>query len=115
MTEHPPKQEFVGEALEPMEGGFSMAGVAPGEPVLPARFKWRGREYQIESVLRKWKESTGCRSGGGESYLRKHWYHIRATDGTELQIYFERQARSASQCHKRWWIYTASPGGGTND
>ena len=102
------KEEFIGEALEPMEGDFSTTGVAVGEPVLPARFKWRGREYTIEGVLRKWKTSSPCRSGGGEIYLRKHWYIIRTTDGTELTIYFERQARSASQRAKRWWIYTAT-------
>ena len=108
MTDNPSKEEFVGEALEPMEGGFKTTGVAPGEPILPARFKWRDREYTVESVLRKWKSSSDCRSGGGEVYLRKHWYHIRTTDGTELQIYFERQARSASQRRERWWIYTAA-------
>jgi len=101
------QEEFVGEALEPLEGGFTTAGVAPGEPVLPARFRWRGREYMIERVLRTWKEASGCKHGSGESYLRKHWYHIRTTDGVELKIYFERQARSASQRRKRWWIYTA--------
>ncbi len=107
------KEEFVGEALEPLEGGFKTAGVAAGEPVLPMRFKWRDREYTVESVLRKWKESSGCKSGGGERYLRKHWYHIRTTDGAELQIYFERQARSASSRRKRWWIYTVAQSGGS--
>ena len=108
MTDNPPKEEFVGEALVTMEGSFKTTGAAPGEPILPARFKWRGREYTVESVLKKWKESTACKHGSGEAYLRKHWYHIRTTDGAELQIYFERQARSASQRRKRWWIYTAT-------
>jgi len=102
------KEEFVGEALKPLEGAFKTGGTAAGEPVLPQRFKWRDREYTVESVLRKWKESTGCKSGGGESYLRKHWYHLRTTDGSEFQIYFERQARSASSRKKRWWIYAAT-------
>ncbi|MHC4561159.1 MAG: DUF6504 family protein [Planctomycetota bacterium] len=99
-------EEFVGEALEPLEGSFTTAGVAPGEPLLPARFRWRGEEYRLAEVVRKWKSSSPCRHGSREVYLRKHWYHIRTTDGSEWTIYFERQARSGGKKTRRWWIYT---------
>ena len=108
MIDGPAREQFVGEALEPLEGAFKTAGVAPGEPVLPAHFTWRGREYHLAQVTRKWKSSSPCRSGGGEVYLRKHWYHIHTTDGTQMTIYFERQARQGSKKTKRWWIYTAT-------
>jgi hypothetical protein len=82
--------------------------MATGAPGLPERFVWRGQEYRIEKVVEKWKESSPCRSGGGERYLRKHWYRVRTTDGSQMKIYFERQARSARQAKQRWWLYTVT-------
>jgi hypothetical protein len=41
-----------------------------------------------------------------ERYLRKHWFHVRAHDGTEMKLYFERQARSKGTERARWWIFT---------
>ena len=100
------REQFVGEAIEPLEGVFTTTGAAPGEPLLPARFRWRDEEYRLAEVLRKWKSSSPCRHGSREVYLRKHWYRIRTTDGTAMTIYFERQARQASKKTKRWWVYT---------
>ncbi len=83
-----------------------------GEPGLPEWFLWRDREVVVAEVLEVWKESRPERHTVGELYLRKHWYRIRADDGSVLTIYFERQARVKSQAKKRWWLYTiaeASP------
>jgi hypothetical protein len=84
--------------------------MARGEPGLPGRFLWRGQEYVVERVLEQWKETSPCTSGSGERYVRKHWYRIRTTSGSEMRIYFERQARSARERKRRWWLYTVSPG-----
>lgn len=98
--------EFVGEAIKPVAGTFDTAGMIRGEPGLPGRFVWRDKEYALAEVLEKWKESGRCKSGSSEMYLRKHWFKIRCTDGSEMTIYFERQPRSKAHNKMRWWLYT---------
>jgi hypothetical protein len=99
-------EEFVSEPIGPDIKAFDTARMATGEPGLPKRFTWRDREYEIAEVLEQWKDSGPCKSGADEKYLRKHWYRIRTTDGTEMKIYFERQPRSKGQAKSRWWVYT---------
>ena len=96
--------EFVSEPIKPVEGTFDMAGMSRGQPGLPGQFIWRNKEYTIADVLEKWKESGRCKSGSLDMYLRKHWFKVRCTDGTEMTIYFERQPRAKQK--KRWWLYT---------
>jgi hypothetical protein len=99
---------FVGESITPVMHGAAGAPVVPGEPIIPSGFTWRGREYRVESVLERWKESGPCRHGSPERYVRKHWYRIRMTDGTQMEIYFERQARSSRERKRRWWLFAVS-------
>ncbi len=98
--------EFVSECITPLFKGETVQSYVPGEPVLPQGFEWRDKAYWIESVLQAWKEAGPCRSGASEIYLRKHWYRLQMTDHTEMEVYFERQARSAKQRKARWWLYT---------
>ena len=99
-------EEFVSELIRPVEGTFDTAGMTRGEPGLPGRFVWRGKEYAIAEVLEKWKELGPCKSGNSEKYLRKHWFKIKCSDGLEMTIYFERQPRGKRESKKRWWLYT---------
>lgn len=108
MADQASADQFVGEAVEPVEGTFDTAAMSRGEPGLPGRFRWRGREHEVAAVLDRWKTSSGCRSGAAELYLRKHWYRLQTTDGLELQVYFERQARRGQSGKQRWWCYTVS-------
>ncbi len=101
-------EEFVSEPLVPVAGTFDAVGMTRGEPGLPSGFVWREQEYAVAKVLDVWKETGPCRSGGGEQYLRKHWFRIRTDGGLEMTIYFERQARTKRQDKKRWWLYTVS-------
>lgn len=101
---------FISESITPLFKGEPPLPHVPGEPVLPQGFVWRQQDYWIESVLQIWKESGPCRSGASELYLRKHWYRLRMTDGYEMEVYFERQARSAKQRKTRWWLYTLKKG-----
>ena len=101
-------EEFVSEAIVPVEGTFDATGMTRGEPGLPSRFVWREREYAVAEVLEVWKETGPCRSGGGEQYLRKHWFKIRTDGDVQMTIYFERQARTKRQGKQRWWLYTVS-------
>ncbi len=87
-------KEFISEAITPVGGSFDTSGMAAGEPGLPARFVWRGGEYEVARVVDKWKTTGACRHGSGEQYVRKHWFRVQLTDGTEMEIYFDRQART---------------------
>ncbi len=98
-------EEFFGEPIAPVAGMFETAAMTRGEPALPDRFTWRGRQYTTAEVLEAWKETGPCRSGGGEQYLRKHWYKIRTGEGFVMTLYFERQPRSKSRNKARWWLY----------
>ena len=98
--------EFVSESITPVEGTFDTAGMTRGEPGRPAQFTWRDKEYTVAKLLEKWKQSGPCKSGSNEMYLRKHWFKVKCTDGTEMTIYFQRQPRSKKQNKKRWWLYT---------
>lgn len=114
----PVSEQFVGEQIRPCSGSVGSPGIIQAGPVIPGGFVWRDKEYHIAEVLKVWKEDGPCRSGGGggggggEKYLRKHWFSLRTTDGAEMKVYFERQAKSKSQAKKRWWLYTIS---GTGD
>ena len=99
-------EEFISESIEPVTGTSHTTAMSRGEPGLPGRFVWRGKEYTVAELLQSWKESGPDRSGGSEIYLRKHWYTIKTENGPEMTIYFERQPRSKSQSKKRWWLYT---------
>ena len=107
-----PGEEFVGERIKPVPGALTVRGVKVGEPALPAAFTWRGREYRVAEVLQKWRTTGPCRHGSirpngrPEQYVRKHWYRILTTDGAQMRLYFERQARSGRQRTARWWLYT---------
>jgi len=99
-------EEFIGEAIQAAGGTLDHGAMATGGPGLPARFLWRDQEYAVERVLERWKTTSDCRSGSREQYVRKHWFRIRTADGTQMRIYFERQARSRGQRKARWWLYS---------
>ena len=98
--------EFVSEPLHPVAETLDSTGMARGEPGLPGRFVWRDEEYAVEEVIEAWKTTSGCSHGSGETYVRRHWWRVRVTGGTELKVYFERQARSVRQRKVRWWVHS---------
>ncbi len=98
-------EEFIAEPIAPLGRSFAVTPMARGEPGLPARFRWRDREYRIESILDQWKDSGPCTHGSQERYLRKHWYKVKTETGEVMTLYFERQARSRRQLLQRWWLY----------
>ena len=107
--------EFVGERIEPCGGTHDTARMARGEPGLPRRFRWRGSEHEIADVLETWKTTGDCTHGSGERYVRKHWYRVRTTAGTELKLSFDRNARTPRALRDAWWLHAivhraASPG-----
>jgi Domain of unknown function (DUF6504) len=97
-------ETFIGEAIIPEDKSFAVSPMGTGRPGLPRTFSWNGRSFSVVEVLEEWKESGDCRHGSGERYVRKHWFRIRATEGLEMSIYFERQRRSSGG--SRWRLYS---------
>jgi hypothetical protein len=117
--------EFVSEPLAPVEGAGLAAAAATGEPAVPDRFTWRGHEWELAGVLRKWKTSGPCRHRSAERYLRRHYYQVRVArrdgeyvptdtdkasarpaESLVLTVYFERQPRRGQSPKARWYVYT---------
>lgn len=99
----PHHKEFVSEPISPVGTSFDTSSMAAGEPGLPARFRWRDTEYEVARVLDRWKTTGDCRHGSGEQYVRKHWFRVEVSDGTQMEIYFDRQSRSGKG-KQRWWL-----------
>jgi hypothetical protein len=106
----PIPDRFVSEPIVPIGNSFRVSDMATAEPGLPMRFRWRDVEYEVARVVEKWKTTSDCRNGSSEQYVRKHWFRVVTTDGTEMRIYFERQARPGPKSNKkrRWWLATVS-------
>ena len=77
-------------------------------PVLPAGFTSDGETIEVAALIAAWKQSGPCRGGSSERYLRKHWFHIRTSDGREMKLYFERQPRTRQK--DRWHLYSIVSG-----
>ena len=95
---------FISEPLMP-DASFDPLAMARGEPGLPAKFRWRGRDLIVAEVLETSRAYGDCKHGSGERYLRRHCFRIRTADGLVLRIYFQRtfgRARSAA----RWWLHS---------
>ncbi|HUT58324.1 MAG TPA: DUF6504 family protein [Phycisphaerae bacterium] len=103
-------EQFVSEPITPVPGTADVRAMARGEPGLPGRFTWRGREYRVAEVIQSWKTSGPCRSGGGEVYLRRHWHKILTEPCQVMKVYCERQARSSRRPKARWWLYSIEEG-----
>ena len=99
-------RQFICEPIEPEAGSMDAGAMAGGGPGFPKRFTWRGAQYVLDAVVRQWRETSGCRHGSGEQYVRKHWFEIRTTDGASMKVYFERQPRSKKDHRVRWWLHT---------
>jgi hypothetical protein len=101
-----PSEKFICEQIKPVPGTYDASAMSIGEPGFPGRFIWRKQEYFLAEILEKWKDTSNCRHGGSEKYVRKHWYKIRTACGLIMKIYFERQVKPGASKKKRWWLNT---------
>ena len=101
-----PTEKLISEEVKPVTGTYDLSAMTTGAPGFPGKFVWRNREYVLAEVLERWKDTSDCRHGGDEKYVRKHWYKIRTTCGLIMKIYFERQVKRGSSPKRRWWLYT---------
>ena len=102
-------EQFVSEPIKPITEVVAARSFEIGAPLLPAQFIWRGRILCAREILEQWKETSPCKHGSGELYVRKHWFRLRTEEGEELKIYFERQpraSRSSAKNSPRWWLFS---------
>jgi len=102
-------RQFVSEPIESEAETLTPRGA--GEPLLPMRFCWRGRRFEIAAILRAWKTTDAGHRGPGNAYLRRHWFDVRTTGGDELRIYGERGGRPG------WYLHSClarDPGSGSS-
>ena len=108
-------EQFISEELRPLGKARDTAAMVRREPGLPEGFAWRGTEYRIVGIIEMWKTSSP-EPGGGNIYLRRHWYRVRTDPPAVMTIYFDRQAHNRKRPKARWWLYTmhavGSPGAG---
>jgi len=86
---------------------MQLGRMAAGEPGVPGRFRWRGREFDIVEIVSSGKGYA--REGHvptGETYLRRHWLTVRTASGEEMTLYCERHVRGRKDPKGRWWLYT---------
>ena len=100
------RKTFISEPIQPVLSTMDTATLVTGEPGMPGRFIWRGEEHAVAEVLERWKETSQCKSGANEQYVRKHWFRIRTTGDINMTIYFERQPASKRERLARWWIFS---------
>jgi hypothetical protein len=108
---HNSGEHFISEPMTPAAGMGDTAMMARGEPGLPQRFTWRGREYRVVEVLRTWKTTGPCTSGSDEQYVRRHWYAIRTEPPTVMSVYCDRQPKDRKRPKTRWFVYTVGSSG----
>jgi len=112
-AEPPMAEQFISEEIHPVAGTAEAAGMARGEPGLPGRFAWRGRQYQVRAVLARWKTSAHERGlPSAEKYLRRHWFDVTVDTGERMRLYCQRQAPRGGGARSRWYLYTVRPADG---
>ncbi len=103
-----PQEALISEPIQPLPGSFDPAGMARGEPGLPRVFTWRKQQYTVARLLETWCSYGDDRGrGGGERYLRKHWFRVETTEGKVMTLYFDRQPlRGRGPVKGRWTLYS---------
>ena len=94
-------RELISEPIEADAASFTREGAAPGEPAWPRRFRWRGRDYEIERLERSWKTTDAHVYKSGDAYLRRHYADVVTACGVRLRIYAERGGRTG-----RWFLHS---------
>jgi len=95
---------FISEPITPLDQSFDPSGMARGEPGLPHKFRWRKQEFSVARILEQGKDHGNCAHGSGERYVRKHTYLIQTTDGSVMNLYFQRSFGRGKPSATRWWL-----------
>ncbi|MHC5012728.1 MAG: DUF6504 family protein [Planctomycetota bacterium] len=96
-------RRMVLEPVAPDASSYDTKAMARGEPGLPHRFLWRETRYEVASVPKTWKVLSPGTFGGRDRYVRRHYYEVATTCGSELRLYADRGLRPGGQ---RWWLHS---------
>jgi hypothetical protein len=91
---------FIAEPLEPTGEFVDSGALSEGAPPLPRRFRRQNADIVVREIVRTWRSTKRDR---GDEYLARHWFEIRAEDGTTAIVYFDRKARRGAP---RWWLFS---------
>jgi len=91
--------DFV--ALIIPRGAYNFVDARRGEPGIPTRVQWEGREHTVAGVTRLPRTTGRDRGGSSERYVDRHWYILELNDGPRLEAYFMRRVRNPREA--RWW------------
>lgn len=106
---------FIGEDIEPVPGTGDTTLMARGQPGVPRRFHWRGREYVVARVIGESRRLGPCVSGGGEQYVRKHVYTVETECGVTMKLSCDRAPRRGAPAGRPRWRLLSVMGEGKAD
>jgi len=89
------------ERIEPEVGTWDTAAMSRGEPGFPHVFSWRGTRYEVEALVRTWREVSSGDTPGVDQYVRRHGFEVRTKSGEVIRLIGERDGRRRGG---RWWI-----------
>ncbi len=98
-------KRMVSEPILPEAESFDASAMVAGTPGLPGAFVWRGVKHRVVACETVWK-SLRPEVGGGELYLRRHYYALRMDDSARWVVYCLRQPSSTAGGRHRWFLYT---------
>jgi len=78
--------------------------VEDSSPRRPRSFVWDGTEYVVEKIIAQWQDwnfSAGAKKRDWRSRRHRNYYHVRATDGSEFELYLDR---GASLLGASWYL-----------
>lgn len=93
------RPEFIAEPITVDVGSMDTSGGMRGAPTCPRRFTWRGQTYHVAQVIDEDKQLRAHDSA--EKYVKSHSFRIRTTDGWEMVLRCDRQARGNA-----WRVFT---------
>jgi len=96
---------IIGEPIEPEPGSFDTRWMARGQPGVPGRFKWRGKDYTVARVVKTWRSLGPCESGADETYVRGHFYRVLTTTDEVMVLHCSRfWGRGREKVKGRWTV-----------
>jgi hypothetical protein len=79
---------------------------------VPVSFKWKDREYRVESVLRQWQDydySSVAVKKTWRTRRHRNYFHVRTDSGAAFEIYCDRGTKLAAG---KQWVLSSELGDG---
>jgi hypothetical protein len=79
---------------------------------VPVSFKWKNREYRVDSVLRQWQDydySSVALKKTWRTRRHRNYFRVRTDSGATFEIYCDRGTKLAAGKH---WVMASELGQG---